>query len=260
MPLKEVSYKSQIAFSIAKEVGSINFGDGFGLYPVVDSTAYSLVKKTLGMDVRVRDMAGGEFASVFDGLAFDGDKVRTQAFSVFKEGVPVGLITMAIVPSFYIDQQRYLLKEEDGIRICDFKTINHGEKPDFLVVPAFTKVDPEYLLKFAIPGFRAICKILQIIKKSAPQNTWIEIIAQGQLYGVERDRLNQLVKLRGLGSLIGQEDLQFPLSQIGKNNEGSSSSVKLARLLGMRKVPNVGYCSNLGPVFSANIVNISIPL
>ena len=111
-----------------------------------------------------------------------------------------------------------------------------------------TKVVPKHRLQFAMPGFKAFKRIVSQIQESTPPNTYMEVIAKGEW---PFERTNELTKLveRGEGVYVPQTELPFKLTTIGMNYKGSSVSVKIAALLGLKKVEALGSAVSLGPSF-----------
>ena len=247
--------QNELAENLLGKVGDGNFGINYRLVPVTSLDIVEQIQRTeiKGIDYRAKIDPENGFASVFDGLAFDPEKVRSQSFALYEKESPVGVMTAVIAPRTWIAEQRYFARENGGARVVDAHAVTGDELPNFYIIPAWTKVLSSHRLKFVIPGFRAFRKVMQEIQESAPSNTWMEAIAQGQF---PFERKEELIKLsrRSLNTFIPEDELPFGLKIIGKNNSGSSSSVKMARLMGMKQIADLGSNLTLGPVFTKRVV------
>ena len=256
MTIIEAFAGNNLAKGIYHSVENISFGNGYDFVPVTTSELAQKIKDSSlgGLDYRAKMVPEPGFASVFDGLAFDPENVRTQSFALLarKEKEPVGVMSAVIAPQSWILNQRYFQRATDGVRICDFSTISNDKIPEYLIIPAWTKVVPDHLVHFAIPGFRAFHKVMAVLQESAPENTWMEAIAQGEWPMSRNEEMLQLLD-RGLGAYIDQAELPFQLEQVGKNNKGSLSSVKMAPLMGLQRIGRLGSARTLGPVFAKRV-------
>ena len=190
---------------------------------------------------------GSEFT--FKGLDFDINRIRTQSYYLKDKEKIAAIMTFAITPKKLAIEQRYLRKVDKGVEICDFKSINN-EDPEFIISPAWTRVDSAYLTKFAIPGFKMFKNVLKILEDKSPQNTWIEIMAKGT--NLNKDELLELVNKKNVGEFISKEELSFNLDKIGITLKESESTSKMAKLLNIPELPNVGSLT-LGPVFAKKV-------
>jgi hypothetical protein len=248
-------YSETLANGIYEKVKSINFGDGFKIKPVITEETVTALKDVLvGIDYRAKINPENGFASMFEGLAFDPQRLRSQSFAIINEETnkPVGTITAIIAPKPWISTQRYFMREENGVRVRDFKAVSGDKLPEFVIIPAWTKVVSEYLGHFAIPGFHAFKKMMEFIQQGAPKNTWMESIAQGEWPVDRRDELTKLTD-QGVGTFIATSELPFTLDLIGKNSRGSSSSAKMAPIMGLSKINNLGSSVSLGPSFAKRV-------
>lgn len=250
------AYKGNpLATDIYHQVIGVDFGSEYRITPVVTEQLAAVVKKTCkGLDYRARVQAENGFGSVFDGLAFDPDQVRSQSFALYdiEADTPIGVMSSVIAPREWIAQQRYFERVENGVVVRDFQAITGKHLPDFLIVPAWTTVTEENRTKFAIPGFRAFTRVMYTIQQNAPENTWMEAIAQGRF---PYDRSNELQRLAeiAVGTHIPTAELPFDLDLIGKPSDGAMSSAKMAPLMGLNQSPNLGSSKTLGPTFSKQV-------
>jgi hypothetical protein len=249
------TYQNPLANGIYSQVEGVGFGSRYQIKPVVSSETAQALKDVLGgIDYRAKIEPEPGYGSVFEGLDFDSERLRSQSFALYdqEKNRPVGIMTAIVAPKIWVSNQRYFKRESGGARISDFKAITGHDLPDFLIIPAWTKVVPEHLGHFAIPGFRAFRRMMGLIQDKAPENTWMEAIAQGEWPVARRDELAKLTD-QGVGAYIPQEDLPFSLDQIGKNNKGSSSSVKMAPVMGLKRIDGLGSSVSLGPSFAKRV-------
>ncbi|MCX6712774.1 MAG: hypothetical protein NTY66_01045 [Candidatus Vogelbacteria bacterium] len=261
--------------TIADVFRSANFGEGIEVVPV---TGPAIVEEIRHSELRGLDrrspMEGNETtASVFEGLDFDPERLRSQVVALYAniEGkrTPVALATIVIAPKAVIKDERYWEKTADGLVLKGFQTelsVNGMETalPDFVIEPAWTKVDPRFLGRFAITGFRTIKNALHTLEEKAPANTYIEIQAQGNLpyRGDDDPTFPELRNETEIGKVIRSEDLPMMetnrgeiniINIFGQNTEGSSSTVKMAKLLDVPRIENIAGQLTLGPVFRKQI-------
>lgn len=245
---------NQLAQDIYGAIRKANFGSNFRVVPVTSLDIVEQLKASeiKGVDYRAKTETEDDFAPVFDGLAYDSENVRSQAIALYEGDEPVGVMTQVIAPRKWIEKQRYFEREQNGIYVRNFKTVSRNGLPDFMIIPAWTKVIQKHLLRFAIPGFRAFRNAMSQIVESAPENTWMEAIAQGQFPFDQREKLLVIAE-RDVGTFVPKGELPFKMSLIGKNNNGSSSSVKMSRVMGLRQIQNIGSAMSLGPVFAKKL-------
>lgn len=231
---------------INSRVQNISFGENINIVRVDNKDKFAeLSDSGLGLDYRTKSENSDKFASLFDGLAFDENRIRTQSYFLKDKEKVAAIITFAITPRKWANEQMYLKKKNSGIEICDFSSLNN-ENPEFVISPAWTKVDSEYLNKFAIPGFKLFKNVLEILENKSPQNTFLEISARGNY--IKKGELQEFLKEKGVGSFIPESELSFKLEEIGIPSKGAESTAKMARLLNIPLLPDVATTS-LGPVF-----------
>lgn len=256
MTAKEAYRGNPIAQGIFAELQRSFFGHQYKLVPIINKGISDQIQATIRhLDNKAKTSAEDGYATVFEGLSFDPNRVRSQAFAVYNraEQKPVAVSAFILAPMNWILSKRYFEKTNDGITIRDFCRLTHtGQPPKFLFFPGWTYVDPEYRLQFALPGFRAIKNIMTYIRANAPDQTWAEEIPRGTW---PRNRESELLALakNPVGTYISANELPFDLSTMGKNSLGSSSSVKIAKHLGLQKVSNISSVSTLGPVFASQL-------
>ena len=247
---------NKLSESIQTAVEAVNFGPDRQVVSVISDEILAKVQEQgLGMDNRALPEAKTGISSVFEGLDFDPENLRSQAFSIYEGQIPIGLMTMVIAPRSWLENQRYLLRETVGegleaVKIIDFREVVGGDKfPDVCVMPAWTKVADKHRTKLALPGFRAFHQMLSVIQQSAPDNTYLEMVAQGQLVQSKSSKTMKFIGDKPLGSSIESDAMPFDISLFGKNSPGSSSTVKMAKLLGLQQAENIASIQSLGPVF-----------
>lgn len=257
-----------ISQKISQLVTSVNFGQGLDVVPVSDvDTVEELKGSGFGLDYRSKVETTEKISSVFEGLAFDPDHVRSQAFALYEnlEGTmsPVALMTFVIAPKKTVEEERYWEKTPDGLVLSSFEDIqrkigNEPQMPDFVISPAWTKVDPKYLGRFAVAGFRVIDKVLKTLSDEAPENSYIEISAQGRLFRSDENfsRAPEFFEAEKIGTKIDNASMPtFTIPEgslidlFGQNTAGSNSTVKMAELLGITRVEGFADHPRLGPVF-----------
>lgn len=217
-----------------------------GLTPIDSYGRFRGVQDECYMDFRAVIDSKPNFVSTFEGLDFDPNNIRTQAFALIDE-MPVAVMTLVTVPEKIVANQRYFKVNPDSssLRLLDFKGITEEEElPRFLIVPGWTFIKPEMRNVMALKGYHFMNDIITTAIDVAPEGTWIEAVAQG--YG---NKYKYDVTNMEIGCDYGQEELSFPISDVGVNWPGSTSSVKFANHLGLYKVEKVGSARSLGPVF-----------
>lgn len=207
----------------------------------------AVIQAELGMDFRVKIEAEEGLASVFEGVDFDPKQFRTQSYLLEKNGEAVAVITFAIAPKKFIEKQKYFRKVDGGIEVCDFKMLTGGS-PDFLIIPGWAKVAKPYLSKFAWPGFKLFNDVLKTLQEESPENTWIEITAQGT--NTNREETGWWAEEARVGDFFPEDQLPFKLEQLGVPADSAVSTSKMADLLKIPQIPNVGDSSSLGPVYA----------
>ncbi|MEI8361220.1 MAG: hypothetical protein WCG01_03770 [bacterium] len=245
------SYESSLANSIYEQGKAVNFGVGRELRPIISIDDVEKIKdEKLGFDYRAYIDPIEGYGSVFDGLAFDEKAVRSQSFSILETEKPIAIMTIVIAPKFWIEQQRYFETLQEGVKIIDARgVVKSQEQPDFFVIPAWTQVVSTHKNKLAMPRVRTFKNILSKIEELSPKNTYIETIAQGQLRREKEGAVDTLLAAHQLNDLISFNDLPFDAELMGKNSEGSSSTVKMAGFFGLNKAENICSAGTLGPVF-----------
>ncbi|MFC1622322.1 hypothetical protein ACFL13_03015 [Patescibacteria group bacterium] len=249
-----MSQENSLSSEMIASLEGISFGPDTTFMPVDSNEALDMLGKKINQyfDFRASIEGMEGVAPLSEGLAFDPEKLRVQMFVLLEQEEVVGGMTMIIAPKPWIAKQRYFERVGDeGVIVRDFKSVSGGAIPEFLIIPAWTKVDPKHLTKFAIPGFTAFEKLYGTILENAPEDTWVEAVAQGK-HTKENVRLNSLAN-RDVGTFIGAEELGIPLDDIGINSEGSSSSMKMARLIGLKEVDNIASTTSLGPIFVKHV-------
>lgn len=264
----ETTQKSDLASRLTEIVDSLNFGENRMLHSLSTVEEFKSVKENgLGLDGRV-SVEGTEFiASPIEGLAFDPKRLRSQVFAIMENERPVGVMTFIIAPWGYIANQRYLALEDDGLKVIDYKEI-YDEGPEFLIIPAWTELLPEFRQKLSLAraGAEAFDSIIGQISSQAPRGTWIESVAQGEIAEKKEDENNkdrferinkvrELTKNRNVGDVISFEEFLFDMESFGKNGKGSAATVHNAKRIGLKKVDGVASDDTLGPVFIKKVEN-----
>lgn len=248
-----VNQNIELANRIEDAVLAVNFGDNRRIVPVADvETMTQLSEAGLGLDYRVIAEAKPGIASVFDRISFDPENVRSQSFAIFEGENPIGSMSVLTAPKSWIAKQRYFQKGADGVKVLDAHTISGSELPEFYIIPGWTKVADSHRGSLAHPGFTTFRNIIEILEDSAPDDTWMETVAQGQLPS-DMSRKAFELSHNEVGTVIPFDEFPFDADMIGVSSEGSTSTVKMARLLGLNKFDNLGSVSTLGPVFAKKI-------
>lgn len=254
--MTEAYSQNPLATEIYGAMRSAGFGDQFNTVPIANEEIIEQIKasKLKGVDYRAKVKAEPGFASVFDGLAFDPENLRSQSTAIYHDEKPIGLMTQVIAPRKWIESQRYFERDTDGVYVRDFESVSKNGMADFLVIPAWTILDSEYRYPKTIisPGFQAFQNIMKLIQTNAPQNTYMEAIAQGQFPFDRKGELQALAD-RGVNVFIPQSELLFSLDLIGKNNGGSMASVNMAERMRLERVDGLGSGLTLGPVFARKL-------
>ena len=256
--------REKLSAQITEIITNINFGINIKVIPVSGlEIVDQLNDAKIGLDNRAKTETDNKTESVFNGLDFDSNKTRVQAFALYdinlSEQIPVGVITIVIEPQKILNEERYFERTDLGIVMRDYSdlimsTTNEKITPNFIVMPAWTKVDQRYLGKFAIPGFRAIKNIIEVLETEAPLNTYFEMEAQGMANNATKAYFHNIISEFKPGKEILFDDIITNTGMtnfkeiLGQNTRGSDSTIKAARLLGAKQANN--YCgTSLGPVF-----------
>ena len=237
---------NNLSDEINSSIQNISFGENINIVRVDNKDKFAeLSDSGLGLDYRTKSENSDKFGSVFEGLSFDENKIRTQSYFLKDKEKVAAIITFAITPRKWANEQMYIRKKDSGIEICDFSTLNK-ENLEFIISPAWTKVDPEYLNKFAVPGFKLFKNVLEILENKSPQNTFLEITARGNY--IKKGELQESLKEKGVVTFMSEDELPFKLDEIGVPSKGAESTAKMARLLNIPQLQDVATTS-LGPVF-----------
>ena len=239
----------ELANRVEDAVLMTGFGDGRIAVPVTDGEVISQLEGAgLGLDYRAVLESRPGISSTAEGIAFDPENVRSQTFAIYEGENPVGVMSVVVAPKVWLAKRRYFKKEAEGVMVVDAHAVYGLELPDFCIIPAWTKVLDSHRGLLAHPGFSAIKDVIEILESSAPPGTWMEIAAGGLLPQSEMGKVHELTSLSA-GSIIKNEELPFDINIFGQASNDSLSTVKMAKLLGLSKVEEVGYSVNLGPVF-----------
>lgn len=253
------TYKNnELANSIFETIVGAGFGEHFLLRAVLNAATAAEIKESplTGLDYRAKLDDEPGIASTFRGLAFDSENIRTQSTAIYEGDKPIGLMTMAIVPKPWIDKQRYFQAVDEGIVVRDFKAVSIGRGADFLIVPAWTILDPRYRYPKSIirPGFQAFMKSMEVVQSSAPEDTYIEAVAMGNF---PRPRIAELqvIDSKQLGTFVPWSELPFPREMLAVNAESSMASVSMAQRMGLSRIERVASSRSLGPVFAKEVIS-----
>lgn len=248
----EKAGEESLAIQLSRLMTSENFGDS-RIVPVDSRDILSQLNDAkIGLDYRVKAEPEEGFASTFEGLAFDPEKLRSQSFAIYEQDKPVGVMSLVIAPKPWIEEQRYYKKENNGVRVVDAHTITGGDLPDFYFIPAWTKVVLSHKGKFAIRGFGVFSKAIDLVQKNAPKNTWMEVTAQGRLDPQKREASISLAQEK-YDKFIPKNELPFDIETIGEIAPESSSTAKMARIMGLERIEDIGSDSTLGPIFAKKV-------
>lgn len=252
---KEVYKNNPLAQAILQEFKRSNFGDKFTIVPVIDKDITKHIGETIQhLDNKAKIDPEYGYATVFEGLAYDTSRLRSQAIAIYDKNInkPVAISAFMIAPADWIANKRYFENTGNGVTIQDFKRITRYEIPKFLFFPGWVYIDPLYRLAFALPGFHAIKRLTNFIKTSAPANTWAEEIPRGTW---PRNRESETLALakQPIGTYIPQEKLPFTIQTLGQNSVGSASSVKIAKHLGLDRIHYMSSINTLGPIYAKQL-------
>jgi len=241
-----------LAIQLTHLMTSENFGDSRIVSVDSKDILSQLNEAKMEQDYRVKAEPEEGIASTFEGVAFDPEKLRSQSFAIYEQEKPVGVMSLVIAPKPWIEQQRYYKKEDDGVRVVDAHTITAQDIPDFYIIPGWTQVTPSHKGKFAARGFSMFKKAIELIQSNAPKNTWMEVTAQGRLDRQKRKASISFAREKH-DKFIPKDELPFDIETIGEIAPGSSSTAKMARLMGLERVEDVGSDSTLGPIFAKKV-------
>ncbi len=246
-------YQDALALQVLQQVQLARLPNGYALEPIIDEASLAKLTDTFGIyakDYRARNQREDGFGSVFEGLAFEPGTVRSQTVAVCYEATPIATMSIVIAPCKWIARQRYFQQSVGGIIVRDFQTYA-GAMPNFVIIPAWTMVYPQYSKDLAVAGFRVFYRAINLLKENAPCLTYIEAIAQG--VGIRKRSFYEELSNREVGSFIKAEEFDTPLEHIGIPYAGSIPSVKMAKVLGLIRVDGYGSSVSLGPVFYARV-------
>src|SRR3990167_9256062 len=101
---------NRFAQGIYEAITQIKFGDGVKVIPVttLEIAAQLRTSEIKSIDYRAKVTQEVGFASVFNGLAFDPENVRSQSIALYEDDEPVGVMTQVIAPRSWIEGQRYI--------------------------------------------------------------------------------------------------------------------------------------------------------
>jgi hypothetical protein len=254
--MRQEAYRGNIlANTVFEQAATANFTDRYELIPVTSlDNIQKAVDAGIGFDERTRFQQGDGYGSLFDGLAFDKENIRTQAVILLdrEKETPVGIMSTAILPQSAFGEQRYFQRVTGGVQIRDISVVTGSNLPDFVVVPAWTNVVPEHRGRFALSGFHAFGKVMGAIEEAAPDNTWMEIVAQGLWPTPQRRELVAFAS-QPVGTFIPESALPFSLDIIGRSSPGARATEKLATKIGLQKREGLGSATSLGPIFTKRI-------
>lgn len=266
-PNNSPSYPNNpFAQEILDAAASVRFTEDRRVVPVISEVqAADIANSGLGRDGRTSLENREAVASVFEGLAFDPEKVRSQMFSLMEGEHPIGVMTFHIVPKSYIEKQRYFKREESGLRIVDYAAVTGGELPEFCIIPAWTELLKTHRKQARIiaPAVRAFDKMYEVIKEEAPEGTWVESVPSGILAaGAEGEpkeamiaRVRSVIELskNDVGTLIPFNSLPFGMEAFGVYGEESSATKTNAIRIGLTQVEGIASNGTLGPVYNARL-------
>ena len=188
-----------------------------------------LLGSEIWCDYRVRSLASEDLNIVLSWLEFDKNLVRTEIIVIYDKEKPVWEMTFIITPwKIFRENCRYLQKVEWWIKILDFETLTKENIPEFVVSLWWTKILDEYRWKFTHSWFGLQKAIVNKIKDSCPENTFIEAIAQGQFYSNNFLEYREKLFKLWIWIYLKQEDLDFPLEIIWIPKKSSRSTAKFA--------------------------------
>ena len=236
-------------------------------FVVDDLGQYEELRRFCGMDYRAPDRDTFCCRSTLKGLAFDSGRVTSEVFSLGKDGSPMGLMTLIIAPRIWMRSQRYIeLLPNREIVVRSFEDIYGQEPPDFVLIPGWTHVLPEYRTSLALTGFRFFQEVKRMIVATSPGTLGIELNVQGSIPTVDLLAYISQPGDRMSGNFQGFDWMQdiksnggptiFLDQLVGAYNNDALSSIKMAEYMNLKHLPSVGNFSGRfsgGPVFYDDI-------
>ena len=246
--MPDISLSSRVV-ELAREALSAS---KFRVNEILNPDQFDLVSNSLAMDHLAKKDSTANVKSVFAGLEFDPLCLRAQAFYLANGEKPVAVMNFVIAPQGWIEQQRFIKRVPGGIQVCRADELLGLENmPNYMIIPAWTRVADEYRTSFAISGYKFLRKVIAELESLAPKNTWIRAIAMGKHYLTNFDFLDGLRP----GETLPQECLPFPLEDVGVPAPDSAPTMALAkpRHLNLHRFLNIGHDKTLGPVFARRV-------
>jgi hypothetical protein len=246
-PLKNATQTSNLIGGLNRLAEDVLSSKNFIWHQVKTKEEFDLVKSTLGQDFRAVKESVEGVRSALEGLAFDPQNVRIQVFYTTDGEKPVAVTTLAIAPKKWIEQQRYLLLTSGEIEVCHaWEIYRIRSAPEYLIMPAWTKVAQEHRGHFAFRGLKFIQGAIQLLEREAPRGTWLELIAMGKYHNQKVPEIDNLK----FGESLPLDNLPFPIEDFGTSCETSISTIKLASFLKLPRIGNAAHGKTLGPIFA----------
>lgn len=245
-----LSYKDNDFANEVLEIMSLTLNkNGYRVLPVVNEAQIKqVVAASLNLDMRAKITHDNLYDTVFNGLSYDKRRLRSQACIIINPKSDIlAIVTFIIAPKLWIEQQRYFYLSEHTVSIKKAAFLSNDEEADFYIIPGWTQVIPSYKGNFAISGYKAIMSVTQFLCSNSVSKTWLQIIAQGLCPKDKQKIIIELSKNENLS--INESEFPTSLSNFGMNYQGSSSTVKMARLMGLTKIDHIADSLTLGPVY-----------
>jgi hypothetical protein len=136
----EVYPNNPFARDVFNESLGISFGSDFELLPVDSHHILSMIQISplKRLDSRAKVVSEPGYTSVFEGIDFDPENLRSQSFVLLnrEKQEPVAVMCLVVAPKGWIEHQRYFQRTETGVIVRDFSYISNESLPDFLIIPA----------------------------------------------------------------------------------------------------------------------------
>jgi hypothetical protein len=249
-PLPKPNQLNPLAAEMSRIIERATPPPGLELAVVDDGLAAAINARGINIDYRPR-LYQQDCAPAQLGAEFDPDAVRTQTATLLDaRREPVAVMTLVIEPKFWLQRQRYLVREPESFRVATLADVlRQGDAPDFAVGPGWTYAQPEYRNQFGRLGVTLMMQLLAAAADAAPTGTWFMASAAGPLPFEQREVIAELWE-RPVGSPVQPGELPVTATLVGTPRCESRATAKFAQLLGWEQIEGVADQNTLGPVFA----------
>jgi hypothetical protein len=226
-----------------------------GLEPALVDVDLAAVINSCGINLDYRPrLYPQDCAPTHLGAAFDPEYVRTQTVALLNtQAEPVAVMTLVIEPRFWLQRQRYLIRDGEDFRIAALaEVLQQNETPAFAVGPGWTYVLPQYRNQLGRFGLTLMTQLVAAAADAAPTQTWFMAGAAGPLPFEEREILAEIWE-RPIGSAVRAAELPVETALVGSPRCESRTTATFAQLLGWKQLDGVADQNTLGPVFAKRI-------